>query len=172
MLRLTKIGVIGIFVALIFSSSAMAQRFAYIDSEKIINNFTDLQRAQETFQTEMNDWEDQASMLEKELNDLQAEYEKQKLILSADKKAERQKEIDTKRQALQAFTKDIGAPGGKAERRQMELMGPLYDRVTEAIEKVAIEEGYDFVFNSSGLAYAKKELDITDKVLDKLEEGQ
>lgn len=172
MVKLTKFGLLGIFMLLVLSSGAMAQRFAYIDSEKIINNFTELQRAQETFQTELRDWEEQAGILEKELQDLLAEYEKQKLILSADKKAEREKEIATKRQALEAFTKDIGAPGGKAERRNMELMGPLYEKVTEAIEKVAIEENYDFVFNSSGLAYAKKELDITDKVLDKLDEGE
>ncbi|MEZ5358384.1 MAG: OmpH family outer membrane protein [Candidatus Zixiibacteriota bacterium] len=172
MLKLAKIGLAGIFMALVFTGSAMAQRFAYIDSEKIINNFTDLQRAQETFQTELREWEEQAGMLDQELQELMAEYEKQKLILSADKKAEKEKQISTKRQALEAFTKDIGAPGGKAERRNMELMAPLYERVTEAIEKVAIEEGYDFVFNSSGLAYAKKELDITDKVLDKLDAGE
>ncbi len=172
MAKMVKFGLLGLFVIAVLSGSAMAQRFAYIDSDKIIGNYPDLQRAQEQMQTEIRDWEEQAGLLEQELRDLLAEYEKQKLILSADKKAEREREITTKQQAFESFTRDIGAPGGKAERRSQELMEPLYKKVTEAIEQVAIEDGYDFVFNSTGLAYAKKELDITDKVLDKLEEGE
>jgi Skp family chaperone for outer membrane proteins len=99
------------------------------------------------------------------------DYEKQKLILSAEKKLEREAAINAKDQALASFTREISSPGGRAEQRMNELVKPLYEEITSAIEKVAIEEDYDFVFNSNGLAYAKKELDITDKVIEILESG-
>ncbi|MCK5127409.1 MAG: OmpH family outer membrane protein [candidate division Zixibacteria bacterium] len=172
MVKLTKICLLGALLLITLCGTAMAQRFAYIDSEKIINNFSELQRANEQFQTEYRAWEEEAAQIDQELRDMLAEYEKQKLILSADKKAEREAAITSKQQLLETFTRDIGAPGGRAERRQQELIAPLYEKVTAAIEAIAIDEGYDFVFNSNGLAYAKKDLDITDKVLEKLEEGE
>ena len=171
MSRVAKIGFIGMMLVIFFAGSAMAQRFAYIDSDKIQNNYVEFQRALDQFNTEMQAWEDKAAEMEQGIRTMLADYEKQKLILSADKKAEREAKIQAEQQAYQSFTKEIGAPGGRAEQRQRELLEPLYKNVTDAIEKVAVEENYEFVFNSNGLAYAKQELDITDKVLEVLEEG-
>lgn len=169
MSKLMKIGLLGIGLIMLLGSSAAAQRFAFIDSDKIQANYKEWQKAQETFNTEYKAWEDQASSMDDELQQMMADYDKQKLILSADKKLEREAAINAKQEALNSFTREISSPGGKAERRMNELVKPLYDKITAAIEKVAIEENYDFVFNSAGLAYAKKDLDITDKVLEILE---
>ncbi|MFH1699836.1 MAG: OmpH family outer membrane protein [Candidatus Zixiibacteriota bacterium] len=152
--------------------NVLAQKLAFVDSERIFATYTEWTRAQEQFQTEMKGWDDEASLMQSELQNMYTEYEKQKLILSADKKAEREAAIVAKEQLLQAFTRDVSAPGGRAERRQSELAQPLLEKITAAIEKVAIEDNIEFVFNSTGLAYGKKELDITDKVLDILEEGE
>lgn len=163
---------LGILVILAFAASASAQKFGFIDSDKIQLNYKEWTKAQEQFNTEMKAWEDEAAQMETELREMLADYEKQKLILSADKKAEKEAAISAKDQALTSFTREISAPGGRAEKRMNELVKPLYEKITAAIEKIAIEENYDFVFNSAGLAYAKQELDITDKVIDILESGE
>ena len=75
-----------------------------------------------------------------------------------------------KKQELDAFTSRIFGPGGEAERKNDALVKPLLEKINSAIEKVATEGNYDFIFNSAGLAYAKKDYDITDKVLKALEE--
>ncbi len=171
MSKLMRTGLLGIGLVMLLGGTAAAQRFAFIDSDKIQANYKEWQKAQETFNTEYKAWEDQAASMDDELQQMMADYDKQKLILSADKKLEREAEINAKQEALNSFTREISSPGGKAERRMNELVKPLYDKITAAIEKVAIEENYDFVFNSAGLAYAKKDLDITDKVLEILESG-
>jgi outer membrane protein len=163
---------LGIAMALLLGSASMAQRSAFIDSEKIQANYKEWVTAQEQFNTEFKAWEDEAAQMESELTEMINDYEKQKLILSADKKLEREAAIGAKEQALSSFTREISAPGGKAERRMNELVKPLYEKITAAIEKVAIEEDYDFIFNSAGLAYAKKDLDITDKVIEILESSE
>lgn len=172
MLRITGIMVMALVMAGLLCGSVSAQKNAFIDSEKIQQNYKEWVKAQEQFNTELQEWENEASLMEQELRTLLDEYERQKLILSADKKAEREMAITAKEKALAIFTRDISAPGGRAERRQMELVKPLYEKITAAIEKIAIEDGYDFVFNSNGLAYAKKDLDITDKVLEELESDE
>lgn len=50
-------------------------------------------------------------------------------------------------------------------------MKPVQDRVFKAIQDVAVEEGYDYVFDKSGeilMMYANKKFDLTTKVLAKL----
>ncbi|MCX6827061.1 MAG: OmpH family outer membrane protein, partial [candidate division Zixibacteria bacterium] len=42
-------------------------------------------------------------------------------------------------------------------------------KINTIIERVATEGNYDFIFNSAGLAYAKKDFDVTQKVLNILE---
>jgi outer membrane protein len=172
MSRFLVVSILAVGLIVIFSGAAMAQRSAFIDSEKIQANYKEWVTAQEQFNTEFKAWEDEAARMEQELRDMITEYEKQKVILSSDKKLEREATIGAKEQALASFTREISSPGGKAERRMNELVKPLYEKITAAIEKIAIEQDYDFVFNSAGLAYAKKELDITDKVIEILESGE
>jgi outer membrane protein len=161
----------GIMV-MIFASIGNAQiaKFGYVDSDRIFAEFKEWSKAQEDFNIQYKAWDEEAKSMQKELEDMMTEYEKQKLILSAEKKKEREAAIETKRNALDAFTKDIFGPAGAAERKNNELVKPLLDKINAAIERVATEGNYDFVFNSSGLAYAKKDYDITDKVLGFLEQ--
>jgi outer membrane protein len=172
MLRFLKIFIPGMLMVALMSGTALAQKSAFIDSEKIQASYKEWVKAQEQFNAEFKAWEDEAAQMETELREMLSDYEKQKLILSAEKKLEREAAISAKDQALASFTRDISSPGGRAERRMNELVKPLYEKITAAIEKVAIEEDYDFVFNSTGLAYAKKDLDITDKVIEILETSE
>lgn len=160
-----------IFVAgMSLTSHAQIGKFGYVDSDKIFLEFKEWGKAQEEFNTQYKLWDEDAKKMQKELEEMIIEYEKQKLILSADKKTERENSIDAKRQGLDAYTKEIFGPAGTAERKNNTLVKPLLDRINEAIERVATDENYDFIFNSSGLAYAKKDFDITEKILEILQE--
>lgn len=149
--------------------SAQGLKIGYIDDELIKQNYTEWQRAQDQWEVEQKAWDDEAAAMQEELQEMLEEYDKQRLILSDDKKKEREAAIRTKRDALDAFTRDIYQPGGRAERKQMELIQPLLDNVNKAIEQVAIEENFDVIFTmQSGLGYIKETYDVTQKVLDKL----
>ena len=151
--------------------SAQAARLAYVQDEKIKTEYKAWQRAQEAWEVENKAWEDEAVAQQTELQDLMDEYDKQKLILGEDKKREKEAAINTKRDALDLYTKDIYGPGGKAEQKHAALITPLLENISKAIEMVAVEENLDVVFTlQSGLGYIKESLDITDKVLAKLEE--
>jgi outer membrane protein len=51
--------------------------------------------------------------------------------------------------------------------RKNEELGSLQDRINKAVTSVAETEGFDLVVYS-GVAYASKKIDITDKVLKSL----
>ena len=58
----------------------------------------------------------------------------------------------------------------KLEMKNNALVKPLMEKLNAAIEKVATEENYDFIFTSEALAYAQKDYDITDKIIEALAE--
>lgn len=152
------------------SSQAQGVKIGFINDDQIKESYADWNRAQEQMDIEMKAWDDEAVSKQTDLEELVAEYEKQKLILSDDKKREREAAIRAKREGLDAYTRTVYGPNGTAERKQMELISPLLERVNTAIQLVAEEEGYDVVFTlQSGLGYIKPTLDVTDKVLEKLE---
>ena len=167
---LTLTSVATLLIAFGDASQAQGVKLGFINDEKIKTSYPDWPRAQDQMNIEMKAWDDEAVSKQTELEELVQEYDKQKLILSEDKKREREAAIRVKREALDAFTRQVYGPGGSAERKQMELMEPLLERINTAIQLVAEEGDYDVVFTlQSALGYVKPTLDITDKVLEKLE---
>jgi outer membrane protein len=155
-----------------FGDSARAQtmKIGFIDDEKIKVTYPEWVRAQEQMSIEMKAWDDEAATRQTELEELVQDYDKQKLILSEDKKKEREAAIRAKRDALDAYTRQIYGPSGTAEKKQMDLISPLLEKVNRAIQMVAEEGGYDVIFTlQSGLGYIRPTYEVTDKVLEQLE---
>jgi outer membrane protein len=168
---LTAITLLPAFTALSGTVQAQGTKIGFINDEAIKEAYPEWARAQEQMNIEMKAWDDEALGLQTELEEMITEYEKQQLILSEDKKAEREAAIRAKREGLDAYTRQIYGPGGTAERKQMELIQPLLEKVNTAIQLVAEAGAYDVVFTlQSGLGYIKPTLDLTDKVLEQLEQ--
>lgn len=163
---------LAVFILAVWAAPSMAQygKFGYIDSDKIYREYKEFAKAEEELETEYRAWDEEAKEMQRELEEIMTDYEKQKLILSEEKKREREAAIDAKRQALDAFTREIFGPQGAAERKRAALQQPIIDKIQEAINQIATEGNYDFIFNSAMLSFAKPEYDITDKILEILEE--
>jgi len=168
--------VLGAVFMLPLASELCAQegRIVYIDSYRIRQEFKEFIEAQEVFNEEIDEWNEEGLAMQREVDSLETSLEKQRLILSPAKLKEKEDLIETKKAALQKFTNDVFGPGGKAEQRNEALTKPLLDKITTVLEKIALENNYSFVFDAvnGNIAYARKNLDITDKVLEELAEIQ
>lgn len=162
----------GLILSPFFSEGASAQglKIGFVKDERIFQEYPAWQKAQEQWDVEKKAWDDEAVTKQEELQELEEEYEKQKLILSDEKKKEREAAINAKRDALDAFTRQVFGPGGTAETKYGQLVQPLLENVHKAIEAVAVEGNYDVIFTLQGLGYIKDSYDVTDKVLKYLEE--
>jgi outer membrane protein len=170
-LRLTAIVFLaGLGVLLGGVANAQTAKIGYVNDDRIINEFEGWQKAQEQWEVDRKAWEDEANAKAEDIAELEAEFERQSLILSEEKKAERLAQIETKKEDLDAFTGRIFGPGGTAERKHEELINPLLESINQAIQDVAIEDNYDVVLTLGAVAYIKESFDITDRVLEKLEE--
>jgi outer membrane protein len=150
--------------------SAEEQKIGYVDSQRIFAEFPDYQDAQAKFDSDVETWNTQSDQMKKEVDQLTQELEGQSLILSAEKKKEKEAYLKAKQDTLRQFLDATFGPDGKAERRMAELSKPIRDKVLAIIEKVAIENNYSIIFDAAtvNIAYAKKSLDITDEILSEL----
>ena len=145
-------------------------RLAYVDSDRILEEFADSKEARQKLQEEEKQYTSQANQLEDVVKNMQDEYNSQSLMLSDSTKKERQLRLQGKMQELDQFRRDIWGQGGKLYSRNLELTKPVVEKVNAAIAKVSVDESYDFVFDASGggIVHASPEFDITDKVLELL----
>lgn len=168
-----KAAVILAVAAFVFAPAALqAQaRIAYIDSYRIRLEYKEFQDAQEQFNKEVEEWNQQVEQGQQEIEQMEEELSKQALILSEAKRKEREQAIEQKKAEWQRMANEIFGPDGRAEKRNVELTKPLLEKINTALEKVALEEGYDLILDTvnGNVAYGRKELDITDRVLEELE---
>lgn len=165
------------FLAFLFlAAPIMAQsgKICYVDSYRIRTEYKEFIDAQEQFDKELDDWQNEAIGLEQELDSLKKDLNDKQLLLSDEARNRKEELIATKEAALQKYMVDIFGQGGQAEQRNRELTKPLLDKITAVLEQIAQDNNYDYVFDAvnGNIAYAKKTLDITDKVLEELRKSQ
>ncbi len=152
--------------------AAIAQeiKLGYIDTVKIFAEFKETIEAEELYKKEVEAWKKEAAEMETELANLREEIQSQSLMLSEEKLAEKKLVFEQRLKEYQTYMTDVFGEGGQAERRNRELTQPIVERINSVIAEMAEAQGYDVILDSAqgNIIYAKKELDLTEFVLEKL----
>ena len=154
---------------LLFAGIALAEelKIGYVDSQRIFSQSPEYQEAQAKFDKDVENWNAQADGMRRDIETLQKDMASQSLILSSEKKKEKEQILAAKQDTLSQFLNATFGQEGRAEKRMAELSKPIREKILEVIEKIAIENNYSIVLDAGtiNIAYAKKSLDITDEVL-------
>ena len=163
---------ISICLAFAVPSLAMSQvKIAYVTTDAIMKQLPDAQDAQKQLDQFVVDWQGELNKLQQDWQKKLDDYDKRKLIMTEQRRADAEKELRDLEQKVAEFRNKKFGQNGDLFLKQNELMKPVQDRVFKAIQDVALEEGYDYVFDKSGeilLMYANTKFDLTPKVLAKL----
>lgn len=153
------------------SHLANAQKYGYVDTQYILENIPEYTDAQEELNKLSEQWmmevEEKFQLVDKK----QREFDTEAILLPEEIKKQRQKEIDDLRLSAMELQKQRFGVGGDLFKKREELIKPIQDRIFEAIQQVAVERQYSFVFdkaNQSNLLYADPKFDISDAVLQKM----
>lgn len=161
-------------VTLVFSVSAVAsaqtaaQRFAYVNSQAILQAAPGRAEAQQTFEKEYQTLESQATKLTDSLRVLTVAFQKEEPGLSPQAREAR---IKTLRDRETEFEGRVQKLREQASQREAELMQPIIDVVKKVLEDFRTENNYTFIFDvaqGSVIVAADKNLDVTDRVIAKL----
>jgi outer membrane protein len=167
-----KILVLVVFLLLSYAIQAGAQvKIAYFNSDAIMKQLPDAQDAQKQLDQLVADWQQELNKMQDEWKKKFDDYDKRKLIMTEQRRAEAERELRDMDQKIVDFRTQKFGQNGELFNKQNELMKPVQDRVFKAVQDVAREDGYDYVFDKSGdilLMYANEKYDLTQKIFTKL----
>ncbi|NWF88426.1 MAG: OmpH family outer membrane protein [Ignavibacteriaceae bacterium] len=167
-----KFLLIAFSIAVLFTPQLNAQlKIGYVDSDSIMDKFPDAQDARQKLDALIQEWQVELAKLENNWKTKYDDYEKRKLIMSDQTRAELESELVKLEQQVGEFRDKKFGTNGELFQKQDEIMKPVQNKVFNAINEVAKDEELDFVFDRSGdvmLLFAKEEYDVTALVLEKL----
>ncbi len=146
-----------------------AQKLGYINSSELLNEHPDIKAANaelETLQKQL------AAKMQQKVDVLQAKYEDlaRKENQGEISPRELQDQANVLRQEEAALQQEEQGMQNQLLQKREELYNPILEKVEKAIQDVAVENGYTYVFDASAgfLLYADESEDISGLVKAKL----
>ncbi len=148
-----------------------AQKFAYIDTEYILNNIPAYKQAQDQLDKLSEGWQREVENMYAEIDKMYRDYQAEKVLLTEEMKKKREEEIMNKEKAAKELQKKYFGQDGALFKKRDELIKPIQDEIYKAVKELATEGGYAIIFDSSAgasILYTDPKLDKSDAVLQKL----
>lgn len=158
-----------VVAAIAFTCIAHAQDFAYCDMDQLFASLPEMKEAEARSAAYVNELEKQLYVMQVEYESKSTEYKNNAATLSELVKQVKEKELESLNQHIQEFT--VQAQNDFANKKA-ELNKPIQEKVSKAIQDIAKEKGYKYVFDSAKstgvLLYADPADDIMPLVKAKL----
>lgn len=139
--------VLAIFLFVLPLGAVQAQsKVSHIEVQKLISEMPEVIAAQKELEklekTYQADLESTFKEFQTKAQSYAADAENQTEIINQ----KRQAELESMQQGLQQFRENAAQD---IQKKQMDLMRPLYEKARQAIEAVAAAQGYEYVLDSS-----------------------
>ena len=147
-------------------------KIGHINSEAIMQSLPEAIDAQKSLDQLVAQWEGELQKMQAEWKRKFDEYDKRKLILTDQARAEHERELRELDQSIADFRNKKFGQNGELFQKQNDVMKPIQNKVFQVLEDIAREGGYDYVFDKSGeilLLYANDRNDLTQKVLSRMQ---
>jgi outer membrane protein len=163
---------IALFAAIVlFANVSFAQRFAYIDSDYIMENIPEYKAAEQELERISVVWQTEVEQKFSEIDRMYREYQAEAPLLPEEMRRQREETIiGRERLAKELQMQRFGREGDLFKKRQ-ELVKPIQDKVFEAIEEIATRGNYAVIFDKSGgitMIFTDVRYDLSDEVLQRL----
>jgi len=159
----------GVLIATVASAQS---KIGHINSESIMRSLPEAVDAQKSLDALVAQWEGELQKMQAEWKRRFDEYDKKKLILTDQAKADEERQLRELDQSIVDFRNKKFGQNGELFQKQNEVMKPIQNKLFQVLETVAKEEGCDYVFDKSGeilLLYANEKNDLTAKVLARMQ---
>jgi outer membrane protein len=154
------------------AASPTAARFAWVNSQLIIQQVPGYAAAESTLNREIAGFRTEVERLQVQLDSMVRAYDQQQIALSPSNRTAKQQEIREMQQRLQQRYSELQT---RAAERERELVAPLEERVKGIIEGVRAERNLAFIFDvgapGNNIVAADKALDLTALVIQRLQQA-
>ena len=163
------VAIFGLIVCI--SLSAFAQRFAYIDSEYILNNMPEYLAAQKQMDVLSAKWQKEIDERSAVITKMKTNYQADRVLLTEDMRAKREGDIKDREDDVREFQRSKFGFEGELFKQRSKLIKPIQDRILKAIQSMADDMSLDMLFDKNSqitFLYANTRLDKSNDVLARL----
>lgn len=161
MSKILKSLMLAALVTLAPSTQAAELKVGYVQVDKILQDAPQTAESGKKLEREFSPRSQELDRMAKQIKDLETVLDKEGLTLSEAERRNKERDVQNIKIEFQRKQRELRED---INLRKNEELGSLQDRINKAVQSVSEAEGYDLVVYS-GVAYASKKIDITDKVL-------
>lgn len=136
-------------VLMMSATSLFAQKFGRVSVQEVVVAMPETKEMQSTMEKYIKDLQDQMEALSVEINNKLQDYQKNFSTYSEairDMKGKELQEMQGRREEFQQIAQE------DIQKKQNELLAPIYEKAKKAIDKIAAAGAYTVVFDSSSAA--------------------
>ena len=167
-----KTFVSSLLILLLFTSAnviaASSPKIGYVSVEKILSEAPQVQAVNDSMVERFGGRKTELQEMEKEINDMQEDYKRNELVMTEDKLNELKNNIIGK---IQDFKQKEAVLQQEVATVRNQELATLQQSVRSIIEDIAKADKFDLILTSEGVAYANQDLDISEKVLDRMKKA-
>jgi outer membrane protein len=156
---------------LIAATASFSQKFAFVDTEYILDNIPAYKAAQEQLDQLSAQYQKELESMHSEVEQMYKDFQAESVLLSADMKRKREDVIITKEKEYKELQRKYFGREGDLFKKRQGLVKPIQDDVFNALQEIAADGSYAVIFdkaNGLSLIYANPKYDLSDQVLTKL----
>lgn len=150
---------------------AAQQKLGFVDSERILELMPEYRTTQQEIDRLATAYQAEVDAISRDADSRQADFAARELLYTAEERDRVLGEIAARRQSGEALRRRYFGPEGEIFREQQSRLRPVQERLLAAVETVAADGDYDFVFDRTGeyvFLYARPRNDLTERVIDAL----
>ncbi len=148
---------------------ASAQKYAFVDTDYILNNIPSYKAAQTKLDELSKTWQKEVEDLRAEVEKLYKDYQAEKVLLTDEMKQRKEQTIMEKEKQVRDLQKTYFGNEGKLFEKRQELIKPIQDEIYKAIKDMAEKGGFAVIFDTAAgmnMLYTDPKYDKSDEILE------
>ena len=160
--KLVFVGLLAISISTLTTNVSAAElKVGYVQVDKILQEAPQTAESGKKLEREFGPKSQELDRMQKQIRDIEAVLDKDGVTLTETDRRNKEREVSNLKIEFQRKQRELRED---INLRKNEELASLQDRINKAVQTVSEAEGYDLVVYS-GVAFASKKIDITDKVL-------
>jgi len=160
-----------IITVFLFLSSGFAQKFAFVDTEYILDRIPGYKSALEQIDKISEDYQKEIEGMIAEVEKLYKTFQNERVLLTEEQRIKKEEEIVDKENSIKELQRKYFGPEGAVFQKRQELVKPIQDEVYKVVKELAVEGAYAVIFDTSGgagILYENPRYNKSDEVLQKM----
>lgn len=155
----------------ILTGITLAQKYAFIDSDYILENIPAFNAAQEQLNQLSAQYQKELESMHEEIEQMYKDFQAESVLLSEDMKRKREDVIISKEKEYKQLQRKYFGPDGDLFKKRQGLIKPIQEDIFNAVQEIANTGSYAVIFDKAGsttLFFTNPRYDLSDQVLQKL----